>query len=226
MKAVIIIPAFNESQVVFNVLKSLPQKIEGIDRLQVLVINDGSTDKTLQEIHRAKVNVASHVLNRGVGAATKTGIDWARRKNADIVVTSDADGQHDPSDIAKVVKPIITRRADLVIGSRFLQKQKIPLDRLLINWLANLVTFTLFGVFSTDSQSGFRAFSKKAIKSLDFKADRMDFSSEILLEAKKQKLKIVEVPIKAIYTKYSRLKGQKNIDALPILIRFLVKFLR
>jgi len=226
VKAVIIIPAFNESAVIFNVLKTLPQKIDGISDIDILVIDDGSTDETKRQTRKAKVKVISHLSNRGVGAATKTGLHWARGKNADIVVTFDADGQHHPDDIQKVVRPIVADRADLVIGSRFKKRQKIPLDRFLLNWFANFATLFLFGVFSTDSQSGLRAFSKKAIEIIDFKSDRMDFSSEVLWEAKKNKLKIVEVPIKAIYTPYSRIKGQKNTNAVSIFVRYLVKFLR
>ena len=225
MKLVIIIPAFNESAVIFKVLSSLPKKFKGVSNSQVLVVNDGSGDNTAQEAQRAKSHVINHLLNRGVGAATKTGIEFAKKQNADIVVTFDADGQHDPNDIQKIIDPIVKKRADLVIGSRFKKKQKIPLDRFLLNWFANLVTFLLFGIFSTDSQSGLRAFSKKAIQLIDFKGDRMDFSSEILLEAKRNKLKIVEIPIKVIYTPYSRKKGQKNINAFSILVRFLIKFL-
>lgn len=225
MKLVIIVPAFNESAVIFKVLRSLPTRLRGLG-VEVLVVNDGSTDETLSEAERANVNVVSHLLNRGLGAAIKTGISWAKNKKADIIVTFDADGQHDPRDISKVIKPILSREADLVIGSRFKKRQKIPIDRLVLNWFANLASFFLFGVISSDSQSGLRAFSKKAIKFIDFKADRMEFSSEILLEAKRNNLRIKEVPIRAIYTPYSREKGQKNLNAFPVLARSLVKLLR
>ena len=170
--------------------------------------------------------VIRHISNRGGGAATKTGIEYAKLTGADTVVTFDADGQHDPYDIQKLIIPIIDKSADVVIGSRLKEKQKMPLDRFILNWFANLVTFILFGVASTDSQSGLRAFSKKATHLINFSGDRMDFSSEILLEAKKHDLKIIEVPTKAIYTSYSRAKGQKNTNSLSILLRFLVKFLR
>jgi len=226
VKAVIVIPAFNESAVVYKVLKSLPKKMRGITHLETVVVNDGSTDSTSVEIKKNNVNQVNHRLNRGVGAATKTGIEWAKRNDADIVVTFDADGQHHPDDIEKVIRPIILNRADLVIGSRFKKKQNIPFDRLLINWFANFATLFLFGVLSTDSQSGLRAMSKRAMESIDIRSDRMEFSSEVLLEARRHRLKIKEVPIKAIYTNYSRLKGQPNTNAFPIMARFLVKFLR
>jgi len=226
VKIVIAVPAFNESQVIFKVLKSLPRRLKGVSNVDVVVIDDGSLDQTLKEAQRADVNIVRHLLNRGLGAAIKTGFSWAKKQNADIVVTFDADGQHDPRDISKLIQPIILKKADVVLGSRFLNKQVIPSDRFLLNWFANFATFILYGVLSTDSQSGLRAFSKKTIDLIDFKADRMDFSSEILLEAKRHNLKVIEVPIKAIYTDYSRIKGQKNINAIPVFARFLVKLLR
>lgn len=226
MKLVIVIPAFNEAAVIYKVLKSLPKKITGLGKIDVVVVDDGSTDDTIRQAQKARVNVARHGINRGVGAATKTGLAFAQRKKADIVVTIDADGQHDPGDLPKVIAPILQKKADVVIGTRFKKIQKSPLDRLIINWFANLTTFFLFGVFSTDSQSGFRAFSQKALKLIDIKSDRMEFSSEILVEAKRNNLKVAEVPIKAIYTAYSRKKGQKNTNAIPILARFLVKLMR
>ena len=226
MKIVIVVPAFNGAREIFEGLKSLPTGLKGVPDIDLVVIDDGSLDQTAKEAEKAGVNVIRHSINRGLGAAIKTGLSWAKKQNADIVVTFDADGQHDPGDIAKLIKPIILKKADLVIGSRFLNKQPIPIDRLLLNWFANFATFILYGVSSSDSQSGMRAFSKKAIDLVDFKADRMEFSSEILLEAKRNNLKTTEVPIKAIYTKYSRNKGQRNLNAIPVLMRFLVKLLR
>ena len=226
MKVVIIVPAFNESAVIWRVLKSIPQKLDGVSDIETIVINDGSIDKTADEARRAQIKVITHGINRGLGAAIKTGMTYARNSHADIMVTFDGDGQHDPDDISQMIVPILNDEADLVIGSRFLQNQKIPLDRLILNWFANFTTFVLYGISSTDSQSGLRAFSKKALSLIDFKADRMDFSSEVLLEAKRHNFKIKEVPIRAIYTEYSRFKGQKNLNAFPIGLRFLVRLLR
>lgn len=226
MKAVIIIPAFNESVVIYRVLKSLPKKLKGVSDIETIVVNDGSADRTVSEAQRAGVTVVSHTINRGLGAAIKTGMEFTKSIKADIMITFDGDGQHDPKDIPKLVLPILKKEADFVIGSRFTNRQKVPFDRLILNWLANFATFVLYGISSTDSQSGLRAFSKKALSLLNFKADRMDFSSEILLEAKRNNLRIKEVPIRAIYTEYSRLKGQKSTNAFPIFFRFLVRLLR
>jgi len=226
VKLVIIIPAFNESPAIQTVLRSLPKNIKGFTNILPLVVDDGSTDETYQKAQKSEAQVIRHSINRGVGAATKTGILWALKKNADITVTFDADGQHDPNDIKKIIEPILLKKADVVIGSRFLKKQKVPIDRLIINWCANLVTYLFFGVFSTDTQSGLRALSKKAMASLNFKTDRMEFSSELLLEAKKNKLRIKEIPTSVIYTTYSRKKGQKNLNAIPVMARLLVKLFR
>ncbi|KKP94035.1 MAG: putative glycosyltransferase [Parcubacteria group bacterium GW2011_GWA1_36_12] len=226
MKALIVVPAFNEVAVIHSVLKSLPKKLPGISELRIVVVNDGSTDSTQEEAQRAGVEVLTHSINRGLGAAIKTGLEVAKRGTYDLMVTFDGDGQHDPADVAKIVDPIIKKKADLVIGARFKRLQNIPIDRLILNWFANLATLMIFGVTSTDSQSGLRAFSKKAIELIDFKGERMDFSSEILLEAKKHNLVVVEVPIKAIYTPYSRAKGQKNLNSLAVFLRFLVRIFR
>lgn len=226
MKLIIVIPAFNEGKIISEVLKKIPRNLSGIKNIQIVVVNDGSTDNTHVKSNFKNVVVLTHALNRGAGAATKTGLTFAKNQKADMVITLDADGQHDPNDIEGILKPLLKKNADLVIGSRFLKRQKVPLDRLILNLGANLVTLFLFGAFSTDSQSGLRAFSKKAIEMIDFKSDRMEFSSEILLEAKRNKLKVTEVPVKAIYTQYSKIKGQKNTNALPIFIRFMVKLLR
>lgn len=192
----------------------------------MVVINDGSTDDTEKEVRRAKIKALNHIVNRGLGAAIKTGLHYAKENNFDIMVTFDGDGQHNPSDLVRIVKPILQKKADLVIGSRFKSKQKAPIDRLVINWLANLATLIFFSVASSDSQSGLRVFSKKALGLIDYKADRMDFSSEILLEAKRHKLKIVEVPATLIYTPYSRKKGQKNVNAIFVFAKFLVRIFR
>lgn len=226
MKLIIVVPALNEGGMISKVLNSLPKEIKGISKIEVIVINDGSTDNTADVARKAGVIVLTHVINRGLGAAIKTGQSWAKAQKAEILVTFDADGQHNPDDIERLIAPILSKDADLVIGSRFKTAQQIPLDRLFLNRIANLVAFILFGIKSTDTQSGLRAFSRKAIGLIDYKADRMEFSSEIFLEAKRNNLKVVEIPIKAIYTDYSRSKEQKNINAIPITLRFLVKFLR
>jgi len=226
VKAIIVIPAYNESKVIYQVIKSLPKKLKNIKSFNLVLINDGSTDSTVEEANKSGIKIISHIKNRGLGAAIKTGLEYAKIKKSDITVTFDGDGQHDSKDIQKLINPIIKKDADLVIGSRFIKSQKLPTDRLVINKIANFITTILFGVKSTDSQSGLRAFSKKALNLIEINSDRMEFSSEILMESRKNNLKMVEIPIKAIYTEYSREKGQKNTNAFPIISRLVIKLLR
>ena len=226
MKALIVIPALNESQTIGSVIHSLPKRLKGVGRIDCLVVDDGSNDQTSKIAHKAKALVIKHMINRGAGAATRTGLDYARVNSYDIVVSFDADGQHNPDDIERLIAPIVKKQADLVIGSRLKNSQKMPLDRFLLNWAANLMTLMLYGVFSTDSQSGLRAFSKKSLTCIEISSNRMEFSSEILLEAKRNKLKVMELPVGAIYTHYSKTKGQKNTNALPVAFRIVTKFLK
>ena len=216
MKTVAIIPAFNEEKTLGAVILNLKKHVS-----QIIVVDDGSTDKTGPIAREKNAKVYRHLINRGLGGALKTGIEAALQNKADIIITLDADGQHDPNEIPKLIKPIIERKADAVIGSRFLTRQPMPLFRRMGNNFLNLVTFFLFGVRTSDSQSGMRAFSKKAAQSLEINSNGMEVSSEILKEIKVKKLKMKEVPIKSIYTDYSLSKGQGFIPGIKTLIKIL-----
>ncbi len=209
MNGLIIIPAFNEGKVISKVIKGIPGKINDTS-FDILIVNDGSTDDTLEEASKTSAMIISHLVNRGTGAATKTGLMWAREKNYSFAITFDADGQHDPTDLGKIVEMLSKNDTDLVVGSRLKKSGGMPKDRFLINWLANILTLLVFGVFSSDSQSGLKGFSRRALELIDFRGDRYDFSSEILLSAKRHNLVVKEIPTKVIYTEYSRKKGQQN----------------
>lgn len=221
MKLLIVIPAFNEEKTLAEVLKTLPKKLPKITHKEVVVIDDGSKDKTSQIATKMKVTVLPHLINRGLGGALGTGFEYARRKNFDMLITFDADGQHDPKDIETVLRPIIQKKADISIGSRLQDPKGMPWYRIVGIWGLNILTFVLFWVWTTDSQSGLRAFSKKAISKIQIKANKMEVSSEFFNEAQAHNLKIAEVPIRSIYTKYSLKKGQKNINGFKILFRMI-----
>jgi len=222
MTLTILIPAFNEERVVKQVLAGVKKvKISGVKK-EIVVIDDGSTDRTYQMAKNSKVIVLRHLLNRGLGGALGTGLEYAKKNKSEIVVTFDADGQHNPEDIKKVIRPIIKNQADFVIGSRLMKNSKMPLDRKIINMGANVFSYLLFGVWVTDTQSGLRALNKLAIAKINIKMNRMEVSSEFLKEAKKSHLRIKEIPIKAIYSKYSRAKGQQNSNALAVIIKLLM----
>lgn len=223
MKILIIIPAYNEATVIGGVIDSVHAIIPDAD---LLVVDDGSYDETFSIAKQHHVIVVRHRMNRGLGGAIGTGLSWAKLHRYDVAVTFDADGQHQPTDIINAIQPIINHQADVVIGSRFQGIKNMPWDRKVLNTLANGLTFLLFGIPTTDSQSGFRAFNKKAIESINIRTDRMEVSSEIFGEAYRLHLKIQEIPIKVIYTEYSRTKGQRNSNSFPILFRLIMRIFR
>lgn len=226
MKLLIILPAFNEGGKIGEVLKNLPAKIKGASSIEKLVIDDGSSDNTSKVALSHKAKVLRHIINRGLGGGIGTGFEYARITGADIVVTFDSDGQHRPKDIEPLIKPIIEGIADVVIGSRFIKVSEVPFDRIVINFLSNIATYILFGIWTSDSQSGLRAFNKNAISKIEIKTQKMEVSSEIFKEIKRNDLKFEEIPIKAIYTEYSRKKGQKNSNAVPTFIKMFLRVLR
>lgn len=223
MKGLIIIPAYNEEKVVEEVIKELPKEVLG-KRLDYLVINDGSTDKTAEVLKMINANFVSHPINRGLGAALGTGLEYARNKNYDFAITLDADGQHDPKEIGNLIKPILEDKDDFVIGTR-IYKKGMPLTRKVLTFMASLATFTFTGVWTTDSQSGFRAFSKNAIEKIRIEVDRMEVSTEFFNQAKKNHLKYKEIAITPIYTNYSLKKGQNMLNSFNILLKLLFKTL-
>ncbi len=222
----IILPAYNEASVIGKVLDSLPKTLEYHGKpyeTVIIVVDDGSTDMTDAQVSkRNHVRLIRHILNSGAGAATRTGLHYAREAGCDFAVIMDADGQHAASDVIKLAKAIIDDEADLIIGSRLVNTQGMPWYRVLGNKGLSFITFLVFGVFVGDSQSGLRAFNKKALERVSFRSNHYAHCSEMLWTAKQQKLRIKEVPIKAIYTEYSLAKGQSNWGAVHI-IRHLVK---
>lgn len=224
MKTVIIIPAYNEAPSIGAVLAQLKSK--KLPNVQILVIDDGSTDGTGRIAKEKGALVLRHIENLGLGAALSTGIIAARKLNASAVVTFDADGQHQVIDLLRALEPIYAKDADIVIGSRLRSSLHMPASRFLLNWIANILTWALFGVWTTDSQSGLRAFSKKALETISLKTSRMEVSSEIFAEISRHKLRLAEVPIEPIYTSYSRTKGQKSINSFNITWKLLLRKLR
>ena len=226
LKLFIIIPAFNEAPVIGSVIAAI-KNTHFKFHPHIIVVNDGSTDATSEIAQASGVTVLNHKLNRGLGAALGTGLAYAKLKQADIAVTFDADGQHSPPDIALVIKPIINHQADVVIGTRLKSTAgHMPLDRRLVNQLSNIITWFLFGVWTSDSQSGFRAFSATAINLLQLKTETMEVSSEIFAEVRRHHLKLAEVPIQVIYTDYSRRKGQSTLNAFQVLFKLLLRLAR
>jgi glycosyltransferase involved in cell wall biosynthesis len=191
------IPAFNEEQTIARVVLEA-QKFAG----KVVVCDDGSTDYTAKIAEHLGADVVRHERNVGYGASIKSLFMRARELQADIFVTLDADGQHEPNEIPCVVKPIVEGTADVVIGSRFVDEHgtdEMPLYR---QFGAKLITKLVNGLSKngvTDAQSGFRAYGREALECLNVFEVGMGAGIEILLKANHHDLKIVEVPCTCKY---------------------------
>jgi glycosyltransferase involved in cell wall biosynthesis len=221
-RVAIVIPAYNEERTNTEVIRGLRR--HGFSTL--IFIDDGSSDRTGELARREGVILLRHVLNRGLGGALGTGIAAALRLGAEAIVTFDADGQHDPDNIARLLDPIEKGEADVVIGSRMLEPSGMPYPRRLANWIANIVTYLLFRGWTTDSQSGLRAFSSHAAARIQIMTNGMEVSSEIIAETVKNRLKYKEVPVKAIYTDYSLSKGQSFHVGLQTLKKLILAKVR
>lgn len=218
----VVIPAYNEATVIGEVVKSAREvflKSKKAYDIDIVVVNDGSKDETANEAKKGGAIVINHILNSGAGSATLTGLAYARQHNYDIAATMDADGQHAPDDVLEGIKSIDQGNADLLIGSRLIDSRGMSKIKVLGNKGLSLFTYLLFGINVTDSQSGLRIFSKRAIDGLQWKSTGYEFCSEMIWRAKQVRMSISEYPIKAIYTDYSRAKGQNNWNAINIVKR-------
>ncbi len=196
MKLAVVIAAYNEAKHIEEVVRGIRK--EG--HSWVIVVDDGSHDATSALAKKAGAEVLRHAINRGQGAALRTGFHYAYEHGADVAVTFDADGQFLPSEIAKVAKPVLEGRRDVALGSRFLGTAKniSPAKRIVLK-LGALVTYVFSGIRLTDSHNGFRALSRKALKHIHITFDEMEHASEIIEEIAKHKLTYTEVPVTVIY---------------------------
>lgn len=218
LKVCIVIPAFNEQVVIGEVVSGVIKLFKNTKySTEVVVVNDSSKDKTNEVARKNGATVIDHILNSGAGGATATGLSYAQQNGFDIAATMDADGQHAADDVLKGVNEIVKRGDDLLIGSRLIDSKGMSKTKVLGNKGLSAITYLLFGINSTDSQSGLRIFSRRALESLRWKTHGYEFCSEMLWRAKQQKLQISEYPIKAIYTDYSKSKGQNNWNAINII---------
>ena len=190
------IPAFNEEKNIAAIITKLADITDTI-----IVCNDGSSDLTSDIAEKMGAFVINHEKNLGYGAAIRSIFLKAKELDGDILVTFDADGQHRIEDIEKVTKPIIDQEADLVIGSRFLDEseKEVPRYRKVGIKVITKITNSSIKEQLTDSQSGFRAYSKKVLNELNPSELGMGISTEILIKASSKNFRITEVPIKILY---------------------------
>lgn len=211
-----IIPAYNEQSSIVGVINKIKKYVN-----EAVVVDDGSSDKTYELASEAGAVVLKHIVNRGQGAALRTGTEYALADGAEIIVHFDADGQFLPEEIKNVIRPIEDGEAEIVFGSRFLEKKsRVPFFKKYFIMPLAMVFIRLAGVKKiTDPQSGFRALSRTAAEKIKIEHDGMAHCSEILVKSFKNKLKFKEVPITVIYNEF----GQKFSGGVKIIKDIFIK---
>jgi glycosyltransferase involved in cell wall biosynthesis len=216
---VVALPAFNEEVAVGSVVLKAQNHVD-----KVVVIDDGSSDATAEVARLAGAEVISHDVNKGKGAAISSAFKRAREMDVDVLVLLDCDGQHDPGEIPGLLDPIKSNEADIVIGSRFLNgDHKVPKYRRVGQEVLSKTTNIASGHSLTDTQSGYRAFNKKALHALSFSENGIGIESEMQLQAKDTDLRIVEVPISCSYAGKTSSQGPigHTLEVLASIVRFI-----
>jgi glycosyltransferase involved in cell wall biosynthesis len=209
----IVIPGFNEGRVIANTVASVGTWLPNI-----VVVDDGSSDNTAEEAVRAGAHLVRHAINLGQGAALETGIRYALLRQAQSIVTFDADGQHQPGDIDVILNIAREKGADVVLGSRFLGGAiNMPHSRRMLLKLATAYTRFTTGLNLTDAHNGLRLFTRKAAEQLRIRQNRMAHASEMVGWLGSSGLRIVEAPVNIVYTDYSLAKGQGFFSSFDIL---------
>lgn len=220
-KVYVIIPSFNEGKVIRQTITPLIEV-----GYTVVLVDDCSSDNTREAVNGLPVRYLKHVINLGQGAALQTGLEYALKEGADFAVTFDADGQHNYEEIPALLEPILVDRADITMGTRFKREQdvaQVPPSRKLILKGAIMVNGLFTGMWLTDAHNGFRAMNRTALAKIKMRENRMAHASEILTVIKQAELRYEEVPVKIIYTDYSKMKGQSSMNSINILIDLILK---
>ncbi len=224
-----VIPAFNEATRITAVVQDALKHVA-----TVIVVDDGSSDATGDVAEAAGAFVVRHPNNSGAGAATMTGLEAARQMGARVVVTLDADEQHDTNDIPALLAPILAGEADIVFANRFAPgdkthkpRNKIPFIRRVFNGIGNIVTLLATGLWVSDSQCGFKAFGPQALKEIDLKMSGFEFCTEIVREVVQHRWRMRQVPSKVRYSAYTLAKGQSFANGVRTAFKILLRsFLR
>ncbi len=208
LKITAIVPAFNEEK---NIRKVVEQTAPYVD--EVIVVDDGSKDKTGAIAKESGAVVATHIVNMGLGFTLATGAELAIKRGADVIVTIDGDGQHDPTEITHLVKTLVDEKLDIVIGARKFDTN-MPFYKKLGNTTIYTMQHLLFNSEVKDTQSGFRAFRSEVWPKLKWTSNRYAVSSEIVKNIGVNRLKFKEVEVKTIYN--DDYKGTSIFDGARI----------
>lgn len=212
MKLIVMIPAYNEEESIGAVINEIPRTIDGIDRVEILVIDDGSTDSTVDEARKAGADhILKHITNRGLAKTFRDGLNRALELNADIIVNTDADFQYNGQEIPQLIKPIIQGKADIVIGNRQISTlDHMPPGKLWGNRIATTVTRFATGLPIQDAQTGFRAFSRYAALKMNLTGD-YTYVQETLIQAAHKDLTLIQIPVE-----FRKREGESRlISSLP-----------
>lgn len=216
----VFIAAYNEERTIGAVIDGAKTVTPNI-----VVVDDCSRDLTSTIARQHGAVVLRHIINRGKGAAIRTGTTFALAHVADIIVHFDADGQHHAKDIPALIAPIERGEADVVLGSRFLQDSitNISKAKKILLKLGIFFTWVMSGIRLSDAHNGMRAFSRNAAEKITITEDRFAYASELIDEMRRLKLRYTEVPVTITYTDYSRQKGQRSINAIAIGLKMIWK---
>ena len=214
----ITIPMYNDEKMILNVIRDLNKA--GYNN--IVVVDDGSKDNGYKVVKdNTNAIVTKHIVNRGQGAALQTGMEVALDRGAKYIVHFDSDGQHDVKDLDHMLDTLVKGKYDIVLGSRFIQENKIPLKKKIILRLGILFTYLLSQIWLTDVHNGLRVMTAETARKLDLQHDRMEHASEILDKVKSLKLKYKEVPVTIHYTDYSQAKGQSISNSINIAMKLI-----
>jgi glycosyltransferase involved in cell wall biosynthesis len=213
MNIYVVIPAFNEYETIHQVVKNINEA-----GYEVIVVDDGSTLPLDPYLKGLSLHLLRHKINLGQGAALQTGIEYAVAKNADYIITFDADGQHQASDIISLIRPLKEGQCDFTLGSRFIKDASHNMNktRRIILLLARMFNAITTGLLLTDAHNGLRAFTRKAAAEIEIKQNGMAHATELLQIIKEKKMHFTEVPVNVIYTDYSYRKGQSIWNSFRI----------
>ncbi len=206
-----VIPAYNDEKTIGNVVRKTLRKVG-----RCIVVNDGSDDGTANAAVDAGAELIVHVSNRGKGAAVRTALNCLRKISYKYMVLLDADGQHEPGEIARLVQAAQRRRAHLVCGNRMSKPEGMPLIRRITNHVMSRIVSKLCRVNLADPQCGYRLLSRRAVESLQLTKSNFEVDTEILYQVSRKGFKVTEVTISSIYTK----KNSSNIHPFSDTFRF------